>query len=137
MKYITVMALVFLSFGCKTTTKPTATDTTLPTTTVTTNDPVSDKKKSWSCKEIFGNDHSEVVRLDAYPDEYMGEVYFDGEYESATYRKDGLKRYWNFGEDGRHQIQIRANGTAYYHDFSNAADGEKVDSELTLECKRI
>ncbi|TRX57958.1 hypothetical protein [Thalassomonas sp. M1454] len=127
MKFITVMAFVLLSVGCKATTKTS-------TAAATTNESVPNKL-SWSCKEMFGSS-KELVRLDAYPDEYMGKVYFDGEYESAYYRKEGLKRYWHFGEDGKHQIQLKPNGEAYYHDFSDAAEGESVTSELTLECDR-
>ncbi len=97
----------------------------------------------WHCTEVYKNKvlvvlkgYDESEEMEGFGELRNAEVEaFEFIWQGAVHDK-GLKQIWFFGADFKQQIHLKVNGRAHYYDFSSAAQGEEVMSDLTLQCEK-
>ena len=93
--------------------------------------------KKWDCYEFTSS--GKYLFTIGYIPEINAEGYYEGKLFlkdttspiETTYRLSGVQHEWEWE---KYQIRIDSNGTGRYWDFSNAGEGEMVDSSELYEC---
>ena len=93
--------------------------------------------KKWDCYE-FGSSGKYLFTIGYIP-EINAKEYYEGKLFlkdttspiETAYRLSGVQHEWEWD---KYQIRIDSNGTGRYWDFSNAGEGEMVDSSELYEC---
>ena len=93
--------------------------------------------KKWDCYEFTSS--GKYLFTIGYIPEINAEGYYEGKLFlkdttspiETAYRLSGVQHEWEWE---KYQIRIDSNGTGRYWDFSNAGEGEMVDSSELYEC---
>jgi hypothetical protein len=93
--------------------------------------------KKWDCYEFSSS--GKYLFTIGYIPEINAEGYYEGKLFlkdttspiETAYRLSGVQHEWEWE---KYQIRIDSNGTGRYWDFSNADEGEMVDSSELYEC---
>lgn len=99
---------------------------------------------TWKCSTLL-NAENVVVEVgvirptDMSKSSTNGFVLYDGENTGrrTMYSREGLARWWVWGEDNVYQITLETSGSAYYYDFSRAGKGEKIKPSEAFFCKKV